>query len=62
MMNLVTKVLLLLLFSGVTIFAQDTFTANSSGNWTAITWTIVRDVDNPGTNTYPGQNAGNQYI
>ena len=39
--------------------AQDVFTAAGTANWNiGGTWSIVRDGDNPGTSTYPGQTAG----
>ncbi|MEJ2055703.1 MAG: hypothetical protein P8X42_17450, partial [Calditrichaceae bacterium] len=40
--------------------AQDVFTLNTtSGDWNEAThWDIVRDGDNPGSSTYPGQTAG----
>ncbi len=41
--------------------AQDVFTATTSGDWsTPGTWSVVRDGDNAGSNTYPGESAVNQ--
>jgi len=53
--------LIFLLICTSFVSAQDTFTASTSGNWsTGGNWTIVRDGNNPGTNSYPGESLANQ--
>ncbi|MBN2424367.1 MAG: T9SS type A sorting domain-containing protein [Calditrichaceae bacterium] len=54
--------LLFILIQLIYVFAQDTFTLNTtSGDWnTGSHWTITRDGDNPGSNTYPGESSVNQ--
>lgn len=55
-----TFVCCLLALSALSAKSQDVFTAAvGGGNWTTpATWIVVRDLDNPGTSTYPGETAG----
>ncbi|HNC50056.1 MAG TPA: hypothetical protein PLH27_13790, partial [bacterium] len=53
-------VIALLVSVAANVVAQDVFTLNATGTWTTGgNWTIVRDGNNPGTNTYPGQSTVN---